>query len=395
MDAEGDWAVIAPTFADARDTCMEGPSGLLRALSGMYDRKTWNRSMGVLTLPWGARIYCDGADDGALRIQGKNLRGAWCDEVGLWKDWQTAWNESLTPAIRLEPARIVATGTPKQAHPLVRLLLKDPRCAVTHMRTIDNIENLHPAAVQALYDRYEGTRLGRQELEGEYLDEPLGALWTLALIDSLRASVAPELNRIVVGVDPSGSPDEDTGSSECGILVAGHSSYLQQGYVLADASLHASPDQWGRQVVNAYYGSFTGGQRADVVVAERNFGGEMVRTVIHAIDANVPVKLVTASRGKTIRAEPVSAKYEQRKVFHIGEFSLLEEQMCTYIPGDLTQPSPDRMDALVWALTELMISGGVAENVPYVGEYEEPVYRRGDLTLIGERYLDDPSPWDD
>lgn len=369
---------------------MEGGSGLLRALQGAYERKAWNRSLGTLTLLDGSKVFIDGADDGAYRIQGKNLRGLWADEVGLWRNWQTAWNESIAYAVRLEPGRIIATGTPKQAHGLVRQLLKDARTVVSHMRTIDNIDNLDRSSVDALIERYQGTRLGRQELEGEFLDEPLGALWTLALIDSLRVPYPPELSRIVIGVDPSGTPHEDTGASETGIVVAGFSHYLQHAYVLADASLHASPDTWGRQVVNAYHGAFTGGVRADVVLAEKNFGGEMVRTVINAIDANVPVKLVTASRGKAVRAEPVAAKYEQGKVHHVGEFSHLEEQMATFIPGDLSQASPDRMDALVWALTELMIDAGTVENIRYASDGAEPVYRRGDLTLVGEQYIDGP-----
>lgn len=387
----GDWAVIAPTYGDARDVCMEGGSGLLRALSGAYERKAWNRSLGTLTLLNGSKVFIDGADDGAERIQGKNLRGAWCDEVGLWKQgWETAWKESLRLAVRFSPARLICTGTPKQAHPLVRLLLKHPQCVVTHMKTWDNADNLDPAWLEELVAEYEGTRRGRQELEGEFLDEPLGALWTLSQIRRLDQPAPHELNRIVVGVDPSGTPHEDTGASETGIVVAGISTHLGHGFVLDDLSLHASPQDWASQVVQAYYT-----HKADVVVAERNFGGEMVRTVIHSVDQNVPVKLVNASRGKAQRAEPVAAKYEQGKVHHVREFAGLEDQMCSFIPGDLTQASPDRMDALVWALTELMISGGQAENVPYVDDYSEPVYRRGDLVLRGERYIDQPSPWDD
>lgn len=386
----GDWAVIAPTYGDARDVCMEGGSGLLKALSGAYDRKAWNRSLGTLTLLDGSKVFIDGADDGAERIQGKNLRGAWCDEVGLWKQgWEVAWKESLRLAVRFSPARLICTGTPKQAHPLVRLLLKHPQCVVTHMKTWDNAENLDPQWLEELVKEYEGTRRGRQELEGEFLDEPLGALWTLSQIRALDREMGrrDELSRIVVGVDPSGTPHEDTGTSETGIVVCGHSSYTNQAFVLDDLSAHASPQDWGKRVVNAYYQ-----HSADVVVAERNFGGEMVRTVIHAVDRNVPVKLVTASRGKAQRAEPVAAKYEQGIVHHVREFAALEEQMCSFIPGDLTQASPDRMDALVWALTELLIAPGDVQQLSYVSEWDEPVYKRGDLTLIGEKYIDLPSP---
>jgi len=382
----GDWAIVAPTFGDGRDTCVEGPSGLQRALGGegggIIRPDGWNRSHGELHLVDGSRVYIDGASDGAERIQGKNLRGAWCDEIGLWDKWDVSWNESLAFAVRLAPGLIVATGTPKQGHGLVKQLLDDSRVVVTRMRMADNLANLLPAVVEVLERRWSGTRRGRQELEGEFLNEVPGALWTVAMIEVHRLQVPPELGRTVVAVDPSGSADEDTGTSECGIIGAAVSPVTGHGYVLADRSRHASPDKWARAAVDLYHQL-----QADSIVAERNFGGEMVRSVISAVDPNVPVKLVTASRGKRLRAEPVAALYEQGRVHHVGLFAELEEQQTTWVP-DAGMPSPDRVDAVVWAFTELMIDqrGGVQYQA--YGGHTEPVVRVGDLRLVGSRYVD-------
>ena len=171
----GDYAIIAPTYGDAKAVCVENRnSGLLKVLGGYPGAliKNWNRSEGVIYMTNGSKVILDGADDGALRIQGNNLCGAWCDEVGLWKQWETAWNYSLRPAIRVEPARIIATGTPKMGHRLIGYLLdpRTPNVAHTHMRTVDNLENLAPGPIADMFQEWEGTTLGRQELEGEYIE---------------------------------------------------------------------------------------------------------------------------------------------------------------------------------------------------------------------------------
>lgn len=385
----GDWGVLAPTFGDGRDTCVEGPSGLLRALGGegggIVRAGGWNRSHGELHLIDGNRVYVDGADDGAERIQGKNLRGAWCDEVGLWQKWDLSWNESLAFAVRLDPGLIVATGTPKQGHGLVKQLLGDDRTVVTSMRMADNVANLRSDVVAALERRWAGTRRGRQELEGEYLSEVPGALWTLAMIDVYRVAAPAELGRTVVAVDPSGSADEDTGSSECGIVAAAVSPTTGHGYVLADRSRHASPEKWARAAVELYRQL-----QADAIVAERNFGGEMVRSTIRAVDANANVKLVTASRGKRVRAEPVAALYEQGRVHHVGLFPDLEEQQTTWVP-DAGMDSPDRLDALVWAITDLMVDRTGAETVPNVDGDTPRTIRIGDM-VVGPEWIDEPVP---
>ena len=374
---------------------MEGPSGLLRALRGAFDPRRWNRSTGSLTLLNGSRVFTDGADDGALRIQGKNLRGAWCDEVGLWKHgWDVAWRQSIRFAVRLAPARIVVTGTPKQGHPLVKEILSNPRTVVSHMRMLVNVDNLDADLVAELIEAYEGTRLGRQELEGEFLEESPGALWSMEQLESLRlgdielAEIRPYLSRIVVGVDPSGSRNEDTGTSEQGIVVAGFSKHIGKGYVLADLTCHETPERWAQVVCNAYRE-----YEADCVLAERNYGGDMVRATIQASNPNVPVRLVTASRGKMLRADPVAAKYEQGKVYHARGLTKLEEQMTTWVPGDPTQDSPDRVDALVWALTELMLTGGAKVYSSDEGERDvAPRWRGG---VVSTKHLDEPSPWDE
>jgi len=394
LGTRGDWGIVAPTFADARDVCVEGRSGLLAALGGYPGPLVpkWNRSIGELELVNGSRVYLDGADDGALRVQGKNLCGAWADEVGLWRRsyWKTSWTESLNFAVRLDPGRIVATGTPKAGHPLVAELLADASTVMSHMSMLANAANLDPAAVADFLRRHPpGSRLHRQEVEGEFITEVFGALWDFDMIEAGRVGLGecPGLTRVVVGVDPSGSADEDSGASECGIVVAGFSRVTGRGYVVGDRSLRASPNRWARAAVDAYRE-----HKADRIVAERNFGGEMVRAVIQTVDASVPVKLVNASRGKLPRAEPIASLYERELVHHVGAFRELEDQMCSWVP-DTGMPSPDRMDAAVWAITELMIDGGgVVLQYPSHGEDVEPVVRRGDLILRGEHHVDkDPA----
>ena len=386
---DGNWAIMAPTFGDGRDVCVEGPSGILRALGGegggVIREGGWNRSNGQMFLEDGSIVYVDGANDGGFRIQGKNLRGAWCDEVGLWQRWEEAWNESLIFAVRIDPGKIVATGTPKQGHGLVKHLLADPRVVTTVMRMVDNAANLSPAVVENLTAKWAGTRRGRQELEGEFIEEVPGALWTVASIETTRLKAPPELGRTVVAVDPSGGTDEDLGTSECGIVAAAVSPITGHGYVLADRSRHASPEKWARAAVELYRQL-----DADRIVAERNFGGEMVRATIHAIDPNVPVKLVTASRGKRVRAEPVAALYEQERVHHVGLFSELEEQQTTWVP-DTGMDSPDRLDALVWALTDLMIvPGGVKVHRRH--DDRPRTITIGDMRNLGPEWIDEPAP---
>jgi phage terminase large subunit-like protein len=340
----GEWAIVAPTYGDGRDTCMEGPSGLLQALGLPRTYSGWNRSMGELRLPEGGIVYVDGADDGALRVQGKNLRGAWCDEVGLWRRWDLAWNESIAFAVRLEPALLIASGTPKQGHGLVRRLVADPAVVKSRLRTRDNLANLSPVAVAELEARYGGTRQGRQELDGELLTDTPGALWSLTSFDGegFRSDTPDDLERVVVAIDPAVTSEET--SDESGIVVAGRRG--DRAWVLEDLSMRADPHSVASAAVRAYHDL-----QADRIVVEDNNGADWIPALIRTVDPTVRVDKVHASRGKALRAQPVAGLYEQGRVHHVGQLSLLEEQMCSWTPE--SKSSPDRLDALVWALTAL------------------------------------------
>jgi phage terminase large subunit-like protein len=353
----GEWGIVAPTFEDGWATCVEGPSGIIACLgtsvAEIKQRKSpllayWNRSFGELRFRNGHLIRVASADDGGLRIQGKNLKGAWADEIGLWDKWDIAWSESLGYAVRLGHARIIVTGTPKasrKARVLVRQLLDDPNVPVARLRTVDNAANLSEAFFADVVGRAKGTKLERQELEGELMEDVEGALWTVDMIDADRIEVkdAPtDFTRVVVAVDPAVTANEN--SDETGIIVAGEKD--GHGYVIADYSRVASPNAVMERVVQAYRD-----HQADCVVGEVNNGGDYIGTVLHSIDQNVPYHVVRASRGKVLRAEPVSALYEQHRVHHIGSLPDLEDQMVTWTPDAVK--SPDRVDALVYSIFEL------------------------------------------
>lgn len=370
MNPPGDWAIVAPTFADARDKCVEGISGIKDVLGPAVD--TWNRSIGELKLHTGARILIDGADDGAPGIQGENLMGAWLDEIGLFKKWQMTWDESVSFAVRLDPARILCTGTPKGKVGLVKQLLNEPDCIITRTFLEDNEENLSAAQVAALRRRHEGTRLGAQELHGEILDDVEGALFKWANIEANRFAVERldailgTINvRTVVAVDPAITATED--SDETGIIgacaipaqadVLGGVRHAEgtetpidrppHGFIIADASGRYAPMEWAEQAVALYRHL-----DADRIVAEANQGGDMVEAVIHEVDPNVSVTLVHATKGKRTRAEPVAALAEQGRLHNVGALPELENEQTSWVPGD---PSPSRMDAMVWAITNLML----------------------------------------
>lgn len=338
-------AIIAPTLGDALEACVNGPSGLKAHNPGI----TSASSMGGTFVRWpsGAQAKLFGAstpEDVERLRAGGNRCFAWCEELAAWRQLEECWDH-LQFGLRLGPhPRAVASTTPKPRK-LLRSMLSDPKVAVTRATTHDN-PHLAAMVRDRLERRYAGTRLGRQELGGELLEDVEGALWTYAMIEDRRA--APDLTRVVVGVDPSG------GANEQGIVVAGLG-VDGRGYVLADRSCALSPAGWGARAVQAYIDL-----AADKIVAERNFGGDMVlatvQTAAKSMGVSVSVKMVTASRGKAARAEPISALYEQGRVSHVEPFTELEDQMCTWTPESGT--SPDRLDALVWALTELMPPDG-------------------------------------
>ncbi|GGC23042.1 large terminase [Novosphingobium marinum] len=336
-------AIIAPTFADARDTCVEGESGLLAVLPKVCVDH-WNRSHGELVL-WNETRYKLFSATEPERLRGPQHHRAWGDEVGAWPD-PSAWDQMLFGLRLGRHPQVVATTTPRPT-PLIRKIVRTPGAMVTRGSTFDNSANLPEGTLAHLKDRYEGTRLGRQELYAELLEDVPGALWTAEMIDAQRLRAAPELRRVVVAVDPSGTKGDGQGD-DIGIVVAGKGTD-DRFYVLEDASCQLSPDGWARRVAGAFER-----WQGDRVVAERNFGGAMVEAVLRTAAKNLPVRMVTASRGKIARAEPVAALYEQGKVSHCGEFTALEDQLCAMTGGGYVgEGSPDRADALVWALSDL------------------------------------------
>ena len=335
-------ALVAPTAADARDVMVEGESGLL-AISPAKARPLYEPSKRRLTWPNGAIATLFSADE-PERLRGPQFDLAWCDELAAWR-YPMAW-DMLMMGLRLGAnPRVVATTTPKPV-PLIRALLATPDCVVTRGSTKDNADNLAPAFLKAILAQYEGTRLGRQELEAELLEDVPGALWTRESIERARVAAAPALRRVVVAIDPAASSGD--GADETGIVVAGLGED-GRGYVLDDRSGRLRPHEWAARAIASFHA-----HRADRIVAEVNNGGEMVEATIRMLDASVPYKPVHASRGKMLRAEPVAALYEQGRVHHLGSFPALEDQMCVYA-GATGSASPDRLDALDWALTELMV----------------------------------------
>jgi len=350
-----EWAVFAPTFRDVRKTCIEGSTGILAALDIKEDLANYRRNELQIVLTNGSVIYGYSADQ-PERARGANLWGAWCDELGSWR-YEETWHEGLVPALRKgEKPRIVVTTTPRPTR-LIRDLISrtDGSVHVTRGSTGENAENLSPSALAELKYRYEGTRLGRQELEGELLEDIEGALWSHGLIDRSRVveKDLPPFTRVVVAVDPAVTSGEE--SDETGIVVVGEAD--GHAYVIADYSCRANPHDAMAQAARAFWT-----HKADCIVAEVNNGGDYIGAVIKAIDTRLNYRVVRASRGKITRAEPVSALYEQNRVHHVGVLPELEDQMCTYVPS-LGYKSPDRMDALVWAITELrgLTAGSWAE----------------------------------
>ena len=333
-------ALVARTAADVRDVLIEGESGLL-AIHRADERPVWEPSRRRLTWPNGAIATTYSADE-PDQLRGPQHDSAWIDEVCAWR-YPDAWDQ-LQLGLRLgDDPRVVATTTPRPTA-LVRSLVAAPSTVVTRGRTADNARNLAPGVVEALSARYAGTRLGRQELDGEILDDTPGALWTRAMIESASARVAPELRRVVVALDPSVAADG--GGDECGIVVAGVD-YEGRAWVLRDGSGNLSPSDWSRRAV-----ALAEEHSGDCIVAEANQGGALVEQTLRAAGARTRVRLVHAARGKRARAEPVAALYEQGRVRHLPGLQRLEDEMCTWssAAGD---PSPNRLDALVWACFDL------------------------------------------
>jgi phage terminase large subunit-like protein len=426
-DGEGEYGIIAPTYADAWTKCVEGESGLLKALgtsmSEVKDhrsatvRSAW-RTYGQVVLHNGITVYIDSAAEGGLRIQGRNLKGAWCDEIGLWDKWEISWNESLKYAVREGRAQIICTGTPKasrSARRLVRSLLRnDPEhggVVNRRLRTIDNVANLSPTFQRAVIAAAQGTRLEKQELEGELLDDVANALWTRELLESIRVpGIGQEgapgwLRQVCIGVDPSdGSETSD------------EQAYTISGLGPVDEGLIYVAESWGGQLSPVPFAKLVIRKALAwnaTVVVEKNHGGKWLestfRLVMREMGVKVKLKVVHASDAKRTRAEPVSALYEEYggrvrhchktwsetepvngvvPVYRDEHMPELEDQMATFT-GARGERSPDRLDSLVWSLWSYLKmnlgippgKGGphpwaVAKELELAGAPADPVNRK-------------------
>jgi len=355
-EAVRDWAnnplerilMIAPTAADVREVMIEGPSGLLSCYP-QGERPTYNPSRHLVTFPSGAIAMTRSADE-PERLRGPQFTKFWADELCSWRFAREAWDQIMF-GFRLPGKSLqgVITTTPKPI-PVLKEIITETATVVTRGSSYDNSANLSETYYRKVITPYEGTRLGRQEILAEILEDVPGALWTRGLIEAARIGIGrvniDTFVRVVVAIDPAVSASDT--SDETGIVVAALTS---NGHVLIldDLTCRESPLTWARIAVNAYVS-----RRAGRIVGEVNNGGDLVEANIRAVAPNVSYRAVRASRGKMVRAEPVAALYEQARVHHVGVFPNLEDQMCSFVPGS-DQRSPDRMDALVWAVTELLI----------------------------------------
>ncbi len=338
--------MIAPTAGDVRGVMIEGPSGLMSCYPHGR-RPSYNPSLHMVTFPSGAVAKTFSADE-PERLRGPQCTKFWADEMCAWRFIEDAWDNLMfgfrLPGVKLQG---VITTTPKPIAQLKKILA-NPNTEVTRGSTYDNRANLSEAFYEDVVKPYEGTRIGRQELLAELLEDTPGALWNRGIIDASRWKNYPvdEIVRCVVAIDPAVTAGED--SDETGIVVV---ALLRDGHVIVldDLTCRESPLNWAKIAVTAYHS-----RRADRIVGEVNNGGDLVGANIRAVAPNVAFRAVRASRGKAVRAEPVAALYEQGRVHHVGSLGALEDQMCAYVPG-VPGKSPDRMDALVWGITELLI----------------------------------------
>lgn len=346
-------ALVGETMAQARAVMVEGESGIMRVHP---DDERPRFDVGRAQLFWdnGATAYLLPAND-PERFRGPQFAAAWCDELAKWPKAETTW-DMLQFGLRLGPhPRQLVTTTPRPTR-LLKRLLAEKGTVTTRMASTANRRNLAPSFFAAIVERYQETALGRQELDGEMIEEVAGALWKREALEANRIAARPALDRVIVALDPpvTGHARSDA----CGIVVAGRSGDV--AVVLADRTVQGtSPVGWARAAITAWY-EF----EADAVVAEVNQGGDLVKEVLAQVDAGVPVRTVRATRGKWVRAEPVAALYAQGRVKHLGLFADLEDELCAFGPDGLEGGrSPDRMDALVWAITELMLKGGAVPRV--------------------------------
>lgn len=347
-------ALVGETLADVRRVMIDGVSGLL-AIHGEDERPELEVSKSQLVWPNGAIAQMFSAED-PDSLRGPQFDTAWCDELAKWRRPEETW-DMLQFGMRLGENPAIAVTTTPRPLPLLKTIMADPATVITRAATVANAANLAPAFIAEMERRYAGTALGRQELLGEIVDEQSGSLWRRDWIERHRVKDCPELTSIVVAVDP---PVTATANSDaCGIIVAGLAAD-GRAYIAADRSLQGrEPQVWARAAVRAYREFM-----ADRVVAEVNQGGDLVIAILRQIDEAVAVRTVRATRGKWLRAEPVAALYAEGRIAHVGVHATLEEQMLAFGADGLAKGrSPDRVDALVWALTDLMIDRQAAPAI--------------------------------
>lgn len=344
-------SLAGATADDVRAVMIEGESGLLKICPTWF-YPDYQSSRKKLVWPNGAEtLIFYGSEPDVPR--GKQSSLVWCDELAKWR-YPEETLDNILFGLRLGDCPMCGITTTPRPIKVIKDLAARPDCIVTGGSSYENRANLSAIFINTILGKYEGTRLGLQEIDGRVLDDNPGALWRRTWLDTHRIVAAPSLERIVVAIDPQGADPDGAGIGvETGIVCAGRGRALPgmahpdkpHYYVLEDLSLNGTPEQWGRQAVSGYEK-----HQADKLVGEKNYGGEMVRSTIHAVKPDAPYKGVTASRGKVIRAEPISTLSEQGRIHHVGFFRDLEDQLCEWVPG---MPSPNRLDALVWAITEL------------------------------------------
>ncbi|MBL4871515.1 MAG: DNA-packaging protein, partial [Robiginitomaculum sp.] len=342
-------ALVAPSYADAREVMIEGESGL-KNIGFSTERPKYESSRRRLLWPSGAVGHVfSGQDPDGLR--GPQFDAAWADEFCAWQ-YPKETLSNLRFGLRLgQYPRLVVTSTPKPT-PSLRALIAEPSIIMTRGSTLTNKANLSPVFIQTIFDTYAGTRTGRQELDGEILDDVEGALWTRKMIEQCFVKSEPHLEKIIISIDPPVSSGKK--SDSCGIIVAGRTGLGRkaEAYILHDGSVQGlSPERWAKHAM-ALFGKFS----ADYILVEVNQGGEMVKSVFDAIGASVVLRTVFATKSKSARAEPVAVLYEQGRVKHVGGFAKLEDELCALgVSGFGGNHSPDRADALVWAVNDLLL----------------------------------------
>jgi phage terminase large subunit-like protein len=330
-------AIVAATYGDGRDYCIEGETGIRTICSDVE----WNRSMGEMTFPSGCKGKLFSAEE-PDRMRGPNIYAFWCDEYAAWKYRKAAFRQLLLMARKGDELQGVITTTPKPG--ALKELEARPTTIVTRGTTRENIDNLSPVYIREVVVPLEGTTLGRQELEGQDIEDAAGALWKREELEAHRVTNYPDLVRIVVSIDPAATSTED--SDQTGLSVGGIGTD-KHAYVLDAKGMRATPNEWAHEAVSLYHK-----YKADLIIGEANNGGDMIEALIRAVDPTVNYKKVHASRGKVTRAEPIAAFYEKGMVHHVGTLPALEDQLCQWEQG---MESPDLLDADVWMLSELML----------------------------------------